>query len=94
MATSREDAVDAGAGLAARLYIPSDVLGGAFAVYFHGGAFAVHSSFSGARSRFLSALVAAARVVAVSGDYRLAPSSILWLCRRRSGRGSAAGVLW
>ena len=35
---------------------------------------AVHSAFSGAQSRFLNALVAAARgVVAVSVDYRLAP---------------------
>lgn len=58
MATSREVVVDAGAGLAARLYIPSDVLGTPeklpLLVYFHGGAFAVHSSFSGAHSRFLT----------------------------------------
>lgn len=80
--TSRDVAIDAagaGAGLAARLYIPSDVLLGTpekklpVLVYFHGGAFAVHSAFSGAHSRFLNALVAAARVVAVSVDYRLAP---------------------
>ncbi|TKW10768.1 hypothetical protein SEVIR_6G188700v4 [Setaria viridis] len=77
--TSRDVAIDAGAaGLAARLYVPSDVLGRPeeklpVLIYFHGGAFAVHSAFSGAHFPFLNALVSAARVVAVSVDYRLAP---------------------
>ncbi|CAO2163016.1 unnamed protein product [Urochloa humidicola] len=77
--TSKDIAIDAGAGLAARLYIPTDVLDNPvekeklpLLVYFHGGAFAVHSAFSGGHFRFLNALVSAARVVAVSVDYRLA----------------------
>jgi acetyl esterase/lipase len=48
--TSRDVAIDAATGLAARLYIPSDVLGKTeklpLLVYFHGGAFSVHSPFS------------------------------------------------
>jgi acetyl esterase/lipase len=74
--TSRDISIQA--GLAARLYVPSDVLGGPdeklpVLVYFHGGAFAVHSAFAAAHHVFLNALVFAARVVAVSVDYRLAP---------------------
>ncbi|GJN15961.1 hypothetical protein PR202_gb02910 [Eleusine coracana subsp. coracana] len=79
--------IDAATGLAARLYIPGDILLGdddnnnnnnpetklPLLVFFHGGAFAVHSAFSRAHSGFLNALVRAARVVAVSVDYRLAP---------------------
>ncbi|CAL5005744.1 unnamed protein product [Urochloa decumbens] len=80
--TSRDVSIDAAAGLAARLYIPTDVLDDKpgeekqklpLLVYFHGGAFAVHSAFSAQHFRFLNALVSAARVVAVSVDYRLAP---------------------
>ncbi|CAL4999329.1 unnamed protein product [Urochloa decumbens] len=79
--TSRDVSIDAAAGLAARLYIPTDVLDNKpegekklpVLVYFHGGAFAVHSAFSAPHFRFLNALVSAARVVAVSVDYRLAP---------------------
>ncbi|KAL6644657.1 hypothetical protein ACP70R_014903 [Stipagrostis hirtigluma subsp. patula] len=75
--TSKDVVVDAGTGLAARLFVPKGVLGTsaklAVFVYFHGGAFAVHSAFSAAHSRFLNALVSAAGVVAVSVDYRLAP---------------------
>nr|CAB3481245.1 unnamed protein product [Digitaria exilis] len=65
------------AGLAARLFVPSDVLGTPrrlpLLVYFHGGGFALHWAFAAAHSRLLNALVSAARVVAVSVDYRLAP---------------------
>ncbi|KAJ1268851.1 hypothetical protein BS78_07G165000 [Paspalum vaginatum] len=80
--TSKDVAIDAGTGLAARLYIPTDALGVRgghepeklpLLVYFHGGAFVVQSAFSGAHAPFLNALVSAARVVAVSVDYRLAP---------------------
>ncbi|KQJ98620.1 tuliposide A-converting enzyme 1, chloroplastic isoform X1 [Brachypodium distachyon] len=71
------DAADAACGIAARLYLPKDVPRSAkvpILVYFHGGAFAVHSAFSAApHHRFLNSLVAAAGVVAVSVDYRLAP---------------------
>ncbi|CAO2202229.1 unnamed protein product [Urochloa humidicola] len=84
--TSKDVAIDAGtgSGLAARLYIPTDVLDKPsekeklpLLVYFHGGAFAVHSAFSGAHFPFLNALVSAARVVAVSVDYRLAPEHLV-----------------
>ncbi|KAF7070665.1 hypothetical protein CFC21_076146 [Triticum aestivum] len=74
--TCKDVVIDAGAGLAARLYLPKDVPRSEklpVLVYFHGGAFAVHSAFSGTHHRFLNALVAAAGVVAVSVDYRLAP---------------------
>ncbi|CAL5012981.1 unnamed protein product [Urochloa decumbens] len=77
--TSKDVAIiDAGAaGLAARLFVPTDVLGTStrlpLLVFFHGGAFALHSAFSGAHSRLLNALVSASRVVAVSVEYRLAP---------------------
>ncbi|CAO2211225.1 unnamed protein product [Urochloa humidicola] len=75
--TSKDVAIDAGTGLAARLFVPSDVLGTStrlpLLVYYHGGAFALHSAFSAAHSRLLNALVSAARVVAVSVEYRLAP---------------------
>ncbi|CAL5005749.1 unnamed protein product [Urochloa decumbens] len=74
--TSKDVSIDA-AGLAARLFVPTDVLGTStrlpLLVFFHGGAFALHSAFSGAHSRLLNALVSAARVVAVSVEYRLAP---------------------
>ncbi|CAD6265182.1 unnamed protein product [Miscanthus lutarioriparius] len=75
--TSRDVVIDVATGLAARLYIPSDVLGTStklpLLVYFHGGAFAVNSAFSTQYFRFLNALVSAARAVAVSVDFRLAP---------------------
>ncbi|CAO2202227.1 unnamed protein product [Urochloa humidicola] len=76
--TSKDVAIDSETGLAARLFIPSDVLSKPgeklpLLVFFHGGAFALHSAFSGAYSRLLNALVSAARVVAVSVEYRLAP---------------------
>jgi acetyl esterase/lipase len=74
--TCKDVTIDADAGLAARLYLPDGVPSSKklpVLVYFHGGAFVVHSAFSGVHNRFLNALVAAAGVVAVSVDYRLAP---------------------
>jgi acetyl esterase/lipase len=48
--TSTDVVIDVSTGLAARLYIPSDVLGTStklpLLVYFHGGAFAMNSAFS------------------------------------------------
>ncbi|CAO2188583.1 unnamed protein product [Urochloa humidicola] len=115
--TSKDVAIDAatGSGLAARLYIPTDVLDKPgekeklpLLVYFHGGAFAVHSAFSGAHFRFLNPLVSAARVVAVSVDYRLAPehpvpaayddawAALRWAVAASAGSGSGPppGELW
>ncbi|CAO2169398.1 unnamed protein product [Urochloa humidicola] len=76
--TSKDVTIDATTGLAARLYIPTDVLDKTdeklpVLVYFHGGAFSVHSAFSATHFRFLNAHVSAARAVAVSVDFRLAP---------------------
>lgn len=75
--TSKDVVIDAqSGGLAARLYLPGGVPRCEklpVVVYFHGGGFVVHSAFSRVHSRFLNALVAAAGVVAVSVDYRLAP---------------------
>jgi acetyl esterase/lipase len=77
--TSKDVAIDAaaGSGLTARLFVPSDALGTStrlpLLVYFHGGGFALHSAFSAAYFRFVNTLVSAARVVAVSVEYRLAP---------------------
>ncbi|CAL5001641.1 unnamed protein product [Urochloa decumbens] len=112
--TSKDVSLDA-AGLAARLYIPTDVLGKPgeklpLLVYFHGGAFSVHSAFSGAYSRFLNALVSAARAVAISVDFRLAPehpvpaayddawAALRWAvaatCGRAAGSGPAPQEPW
>ncbi|CAM0954107.1 unnamed protein product [Alopecurus aequalis] len=74
--TCKDVVIDADAGLAARLYLPRGVPSSKklpVLVYFHGGAFAVLSAFSAVHHRYLNALVAAAGVVAVSVDYRLAP---------------------
>ncbi|RCV31496.1 hypothetical protein SETIT_6G182500v2 [Setaria italica] len=111
--TSKDVAIDAaGGGLTARLFVPSNVLGTStrlpLLVYFHGGAFALHSAFSAAHSRFVNALVSAARVVAVSVEYRLAPEHPLpaayddaWAALRwavascaAAGSGSRTGEPW
>ncbi|KAG2584509.1 probable carboxylesterase 12 [Panicum virgatum] len=78
---SRDVVVDAAAGLAARLYLPSlaaanSTDGGArlpLLVFYHGGAFVTESAFSPTYHRYLNALASRARVLAVSVDYRLAP---------------------
>ncbi|XP_020090018.1 probable carboxylesterase 7 [Ananas comosus] len=82
-AASFDVVLDPLTGLAARLYFP--VLPNAAAgdgdpepklpilVYFHGGAFVVESAFSPTYHRYLDLLVARARIVAVSVEYRLAP---------------------
>nr|XP_051211667.1 probable carboxylesterase 13 [Lolium perenne] len=74
--TCKDVLIDADAGLAARLYLPKGVPASKklpVLVYFHGGAFVVQTAFSAVYYRFLNALVAAAGVVAVCVDYRLAP---------------------
>ena len=86
--TSKDVIVDAATGLAARLYLPaiqtaaplaSEPDGGGATtklpvlVIFHGGFFVVGSPGCPDFHRYVNSLVAAARVVAVSVDYRLAP---------------------
>jgi acetyl esterase/lipase len=82
---SRDVVVDAAAGLAVRLYLPSlatnrtgtddDDSGGRLQllVFYHGGAFVTESAFSPTYHRYLNALVSRARVLAVSVEYHLAP---------------------
>uniref|UniRef100_A0ACD5Y157 Uncharacterized protein n=1 Tax=Avena sativa TaxID=4498 RepID=A0ACD5Y157_AVESA len=74
--TSKDVVIDAGTGLAARLFLPSGVSGSQklpVLVYFHGGGFVTESAFSPRYTSYVNALVAAARVVAVAVEYRLAP---------------------
>lgn len=86
--TSKDVVVDAATGLAVRLYLPatqteaplaSEPDGGVATtklpvlVIFHGGFFVVGSPGCPDFHRYVNSLVAAARVVAVSVDYRLAP---------------------
>jgi len=87
--TSKDVVIDAATGVAARLYLPSiqtvrtssgsESDGGGtttklpILVFFHGGFFIVGSSGDPNFHRYVNSLVANARVVAVSVDYRLAP---------------------
>ncbi|XP_047047980.1 2-hydroxyisoflavanone dehydratase-like [Lolium rigidum] len=77
--TSRDVVLDAETGVSVRLYLPSlpdnhssttklPVL-----VYFHGGAFLIGSADDAAYHSYVNALAAAAGVLVVSADYRLAP---------------------
>uniref|UniRef100_A0ACD5XVI1 Uncharacterized protein n=1 Tax=Avena sativa TaxID=4498 RepID=A0ACD5XVI1_AVESA len=75
--TSKDVIIDHDTGLSARMYLPG---GGKkkkgdlpVVVFYHGGAFVIMSPFEPKYHAYLNALVAKARVVAVSVDYRLAP---------------------
>ena len=82
---SRDVAVDAAAGLAVRLYLPSLATNSTAAgaadgggrlpllVFYHGGAFVTESASSPTYHRYLNALASRARVLAVSVEYHLAP---------------------
>ncbi|PAN35805.1 hypothetical protein PAHAL_6G235800 [Panicum hallii] len=80
---SRDVVVDAAAGLAVRLYLPSlatnstavGAEGGRLplVVFYHGGAFVTESAFSPTYHRYLNTLASRARVLAVSVEYHLAP---------------------
>lgn len=66
--------------VSARLYLPklnhpSEKL--PILVYFHGGGFCVESAFSFYQQRYLNLVVAEARVVCVSVEYRSAPEYLL-----------------
>ncbi|CAN6466710.1 unnamed protein product [Victoria cruziana] len=63
-------------GVSVRLYLPPVSQPGKkvpIVVYFHGGGFCIESSRSRSHHAFCNAFVAAAGVLAVSVDYRLAP---------------------
>ncbi|KAM0895087.1 hypothetical protein ACQ4PT_024068 [Festuca glaucescens] len=75
--TSKDVVLDADTGLSVRLYLPNlqekpsaklPVL-----VYFHGGSFLIGSAKDTTYHTYVNALAAAAGVIAVSVDYRLAP---------------------
>ncbi|KAG2635420.1 hypothetical protein PVAP13_2NG154500 [Panicum virgatum] len=74
---SKDVVIDATTGATVRLYLPP--LEGAaatklpFLVFFHGGYFIVGSAAEPMYHRYVKSLVARARVVAVSVEYRLAP---------------------
>ncbi|KAF5452486.1 hypothetical protein F2P56_027480 [Juglans regia] len=67
--------------ISARLYLPSldqtDHQKLPILVYFHGGGFCIESAFASDHQQYLNSLVAQARVVAVSVEYRLAPEHLL-----------------
>ncbi|CAM0951706.1 unnamed protein product [Alopecurus aequalis] len=74
--TSKDVVIDGGSGLAARLFLPKCVLASQklpVVLYIHGGGFVSESAFSARYTSYVNALVAAARAVAVSVEYRLAP---------------------
>uniref|UniRef100_A0A453L044 Alpha/beta hydrolase fold-3 domain-containing protein n=1 Tax=Aegilops tauschii subsp. strangulata TaxID=200361 RepID=A0A453L044_AEGTS len=74
--TSKDVVLDADTGLSVRLYLPklqepsTKLL---VLVYFHGGSFLIESADSSTYHNYVNALAAAAGVLAVSVDYRLAP---------------------
>ncbi|XP_047971658.1 2-hydroxyisoflavanone dehydratase-like [Salvia hispanica] len=60
--------------LSARLYLPTNPSAKLpLLIYFHGGGFFTESAFSPTYHRHLTSLVAAAKIAAVSVNYRLAP---------------------
>ncbi|KAG2635423.1 2-hydroxyisoflavanone dehydratase-like [Panicum virgatum] len=75
--TSKDVVIDAATGVAARLYLPSVQVAATaklpVLVFYHGGYFVVGSPFHPLFHRYVNSLAAAARVVAVSVRYRLAP---------------------
>ncbi|KAL0387013.1 UNVERIFIED_CONTAM: putative carboxylesterase 2 [Sesamum radiatum] len=92
--------------LSARIYLPRAAAATPthklpLLVYFHGGGFFTESAFSPTYHRHLNSLVARARVVAVSVNYRLAPEHLLpiayqdsWLALKWTfshSRGNNAG---
>jgi len=76
---SKDVVIDAGTGLAARMYLPPAPKGKKdldrlpVLVFYHGGAFVIESAFTPLYHAYLNAVAAKARVVAVSVEYRLAP---------------------
>ncbi|XP_048558259.1 probable carboxylesterase 13 [Triticum urartu] len=78
---SKDVAIDAAAGLAVRLYLPS--LGNGtrsgrgdrlpLVVFYHGGGFVTESAFSPTYQRYLNALASKAGALVVSVDYHLSP---------------------
>ncbi|XP_048530545.1 probable carboxylesterase 7 [Triticum urartu] len=77
---SKDVVLDPAASIHARLYLPSAAAAAAepgkklpVVVFFHGGAFFVHTAASPLYHRYCASLAAAVPAVVVSADYRLAP---------------------
>ncbi|CAL5073935.1 unnamed protein product [Urochloa decumbens] len=76
---SKDVVLDAGTGLSVRLFLPTrGAHGGSpgklpVLVFFHGGAFLIESAVSPLYHGYVASLAAAAGVLAVSVEYRLAP---------------------
>jgi acetyl esterase/lipase len=73
---SKDVTIDAATNLSVRLYVPTAVEAGEklpIVVYFHGGGFIIESAASVTYHRYLNALAARARALAVSVDYRRVP---------------------
>uniref|UniRef100_A0ACD5ZSZ0 Uncharacterized protein n=1 Tax=Avena sativa TaxID=4498 RepID=A0ACD5ZSZ0_AVESA len=73
--TSKDVVIDQANGLCARIFLPPGSNAGKLpvVVYYHGGAYVMGSAGDLMTHNYLSALVAAANVLAVSLGYRLAP---------------------
>ncbi|TKW33526.1 hypothetical protein SEVIR_2G242500v4 [Setaria viridis] len=78
--TSKDVVLDASTGLSARLFLPTSrgARGSSseklpILVFFHGGAFLIESAVSPLYHGYVASLAAAAGVLAVSVEYRLAP---------------------
>ncbi|KAG8049955.1 hypothetical protein GUJ93_ZPchr0009g2435 [Zizania palustris] len=73
---SKDVELDQAAGISARLYLPPSVEPGKklpVVLFFHGGAFMVHTAASPLYHRYAASLAAAVPAVVVSANYRLAP---------------------
>jgi acetyl esterase/lipase len=102
--TSKDVVLDSGTGLAARMYLPKDAGSSGrrqrhpVLVFYHGGAFVIESAFTPLYHAYLNGVVAKARVVAVSVEYRLAPEHRLptayddsWRALKWVARNAASG---
>ncbi|XP_006660692.1 tuliposide A-converting enzyme b1, amyloplastic-like [Oryza brachyantha] len=82
--TSKDVVIDAATGVFVRLYLPHIQAAAAddgkklpIVVFFHGGYFVVGSASCPKDNRYITDVVAGARVIAVSVNYRLAPEHLL-----------------
>jgi acetyl esterase/lipase len=74
--SSKDVVLDPTADISARIYLPPGLEPGKklpVVVFFHGGAFMVHTAYSPLYHRYAAALAAEAPAVVVSVNYRLAP---------------------
>ncbi|KAE8816756.1 putative carboxylesterase 12 [Hordeum vulgare] len=76
--SSKDVVLDPAANISARLYLPAAVAAEPgkklpVVVFFHGGAFMIHTAASPLYHKYAASLAAAAPAVVVSVDYRLAP---------------------